>query len=37
MKDLYFTSFWIGTLKGYSYIPVWIESAKKVLLYMKKM
>lgn len=26
MKDLYFTSFWMDMLKGYSYFPLWTES-----------
>lgn len=36
MKDLYFTSFWMDMLKGYSYFLRWIESAKKVLIIYKK-
>lgn len=32
MKELYVTSFWMDMLKGYSYLPLWIGSAKKVQL-----
>lgn len=35
MKDLYFTPLWMDTLIGHSYFPLWIESAKKILWYMK--
>lgn len=32
MKEICFISFWMDTLKGYSCFPVWIKSAKKILL-----